>query len=46
MRDLTHAPAKKNVLIHDATHFVLFEKHRADSSKNTAPSFTRRFWIS
>jgi alpha-beta hydrolase superfamily lysophospholipase len=30
MRDLTHAPAKKNVLIHDATHFVLFEKHRAE----------------
>jgi pimeloyl-ACP methyl ester carboxylesterase len=30
MRDLTHAPVKKNVLIHDATHFVLFEKHRAE----------------
>ena len=30
MRDLVHAPVKKNVLIPDATHFVLFEKHRFD----------------
>ncbi|MGY4427531.1 pimeloyl-ACP methyl ester carboxylesterase [Bradyrhizobium sp. F1.13.1] len=28
MRDLVHAPSKKNVLIPDATHFVLFEKKR------------------
>jgi pimeloyl-ACP methyl ester carboxylesterase len=28
MRDLVHAPAKRSVLIPDATHFVLFEKHR------------------
>lgn len=28
MRDLTNAPAKKHVLIKDATHFVLFEKNR------------------
>ena len=28
MRDLTNAPAKKSVLIKDATHFVLFEKNR------------------
>jgi alpha-beta hydrolase superfamily lysophospholipase len=28
MRDLVHATAKKNVLIADATHFVLFEKKR------------------
>ena len=28
MRDLTNAPAKKSVLIKDATHFVLFEKPR------------------
>ena len=28
MRDLVHAPAKKNVMIGDATHFVLFEKKR------------------
>jgi pimeloyl-ACP methyl ester carboxylesterase len=28
MRDLTNAPAKKSVLIRDATHFVLFEKPR------------------
>lgn len=28
MRDLTHAPVKKHVLIRDATHFVLFEKAR------------------
>jgi pimeloyl-ACP methyl ester carboxylesterase len=30
MRDLTNAPAKKHVLIKDATHFVLFEKPRFD----------------
>jgi pimeloyl-ACP methyl ester carboxylesterase len=30
MRDLTHAAAKKSVLIKDATHFVLFEKPRFD----------------
>jgi pimeloyl-ACP methyl ester carboxylesterase len=30
MRDLVHAPVKKNILIEDATHFVLFEKHRFD----------------
>ena len=28
MRDLVHAPAKKSVLIPNATHFVLFEKQR------------------
>jgi pimeloyl-ACP methyl ester carboxylesterase len=28
MRDLAHAPAKKSVLIPNATHFVLFEKPR------------------
>lgn len=28
MRALVHAPTKRNVLIKDATHFVLFEKHR------------------
>jgi pimeloyl-ACP methyl ester carboxylesterase len=28
MRDLVHASAKQSVLIPDATHFVLFEKHR------------------
>ena len=28
MRDLTNAPAKKHVLIKNATHFVLFEKPR------------------
>ena len=28
MRDLTNAPAKKSVLIRNATHFVLFEKPR------------------
>jgi pimeloyl-ACP methyl ester carboxylesterase len=28
MRDLTNAPAKKSVLIPNATHFVLFEKQR------------------
>ena len=28
MRDLTNAPVKKNVLIKNATHFVLFEKQR------------------
>jgi len=28
MRDLTNAPAKKHVLIRNATHFVLFEKQR------------------
>src|SRR5262245_19466469 len=28
MRDLVHAPAKRHVLIPDATHFVLFEKNR------------------
>ena len=28
IRDLTNAPAKKSVLIKDATHFVLFEKPR------------------
>ena len=28
MRDLTNAPVKKNVLIRNATHFVLFEKPR------------------
>ena len=30
MRDLTHAPVKKLVLIPEATHFVLFEKHRVE----------------
>jgi pimeloyl-ACP methyl ester carboxylesterase len=28
MRDLVHAPTKKNVLISNATHFVLFERPR------------------
>jgi pimeloyl-ACP methyl ester carboxylesterase len=28
LRDLTNAPVKKQVLIKDATHFVLFEKQR------------------
>jgi pimeloyl-ACP methyl ester carboxylesterase len=28
MRELVHVPLKKNVLIPDATHFVLFEKAR------------------
>src|SRR5262249_35800124 len=28
MRELVHAPVKRNVLIPDATHFVLFEKNR------------------
>ena len=28
IRDLVHAPSKKNVLITDATHFVLFENKR------------------
>jgi len=28
MRDLVHAPAKRSVLIPDATHFVLFAKNR------------------
>jgi pimeloyl-ACP methyl ester carboxylesterase len=28
LRDLTNAPAKRSVLIKDATHFVLFEKPR------------------
>jgi pimeloyl-ACP methyl ester carboxylesterase len=30
LRDLTNAPAKKSVLIKDATHFVLFEKPRME----------------
>ena len=30
MRDLVHAKVKHNVLIKDATHFVLFEKHRQE----------------
>ena len=28
MRALVHAPVKSNVVIKDATHFVLFEKNR------------------
>jgi len=28
MRDLVHAPVKKDILVTDATHFVLFEKKR------------------
>ncbi len=28
IRDLTNAPVKRNVVIKDATHFVLFEKNR------------------
>ena len=28
MRDLTNVPFKKHVIIPDATHFVIFEKHR------------------
>jgi pimeloyl-ACP methyl ester carboxylesterase len=30
MHELVHAPLKKNVLIQDATHFVLFEKKRVE----------------
>jgi pimeloyl-ACP methyl ester carboxylesterase len=30
VRDLTNAPAKKSVLIKDATHFVLFERPRLE----------------
>ena len=30
MRDLTNAPAKRSVLIKNATHFVLFEKPRME----------------
>lgn len=30
MRDFTNAPAKRSVLIKDATHFVLFEKQRLE----------------
>jgi len=30
MRDLTNAPAKKLVVIPDATHFIQFEKHRLE----------------
>ena len=30
MRDLSNAPVKKNVLIRNATHFVLFEKPRLE----------------
>jgi pimeloyl-ACP methyl ester carboxylesterase len=30
MRDLTNAPVKKNVLMKNATHFVLFERQRFD----------------
>ena len=30
MRDLVHAPVKRSVLIANATHFVLFEKHRIE----------------
>ncbi|HKB40068.1 MAG TPA: alpha/beta fold hydrolase [Gemmataceae bacterium] len=30
MRDLTHAPSKRSVLIKDGTHFVLFEKQRLE----------------
>ena len=35
MRDLVHAPVKKNVLITDATHFVLFEKKRFALSRRS-----------
>ena len=28
MRDLTNAPVKKNIVVRNATHFVLFEKQR------------------
>ena len=28
MRDLTNAPVRKEVLIQDATHYVIFEKKR------------------
>ncbi len=30
MRELVHAPAKRNIVITDATHFVLFEKKRME----------------
>lgn len=35
MRDLVHAPVKRNVLIKDATHFVLFEKQRMELFNET-----------
>lgn len=35
MRDLVHAPVKKSVLIKDATHFVIFEKHRMELFNET-----------
>jgi pimeloyl-ACP methyl ester carboxylesterase len=38
MRDLVHAPVKKSVLIPDATHFVLFEKHEMRSSTRSRAS--------
>jgi len=53
MRDLTNAPAKKHVVIKDATHFVLFEKKRfeffneilsflkSDRSSSTGPESTQ-----
>lgn len=36
MRDLTNAPAKKSVLIKEATHFVLFEKNRGELYREVA----------
>jgi hypothetical protein len=38
MRDLVHAPVKKSVLIPNATHFVLFEKHEMRSSTRSRAS--------
>jgi pimeloyl-ACP methyl ester carboxylesterase len=40
MRDLVHAKVKHNVLIKDATHFVLFEKHR-DQFYNAVLTFLK-----
>jgi pimeloyl-ACP methyl ester carboxylesterase len=36
MRDLTNAPVKRNIVIKDATHFVIFEKHRFEFYKAVA----------
>ena len=38
MRALVHAPTKRNVLIKDATHFVLFEKTATSSSRKSLNS--------
>ena len=42
MRDLTNARSKCSVLIKDATHFVLFEKHRSEfSTRFSSPTRNR-----